>query len=128
MCETCKILAARNEELEARVAMLESHVFNHAWQSPRELHLTPAEEAMIRVMIRWGDRWASRDTLYEATRFGQYSRRNTADIKVVDVLMSKLRNKLRPFNIEILTTWGRGYSLAPEGRRRLLNWNEKAAA
>jgi len=122
MCNLCPVLAARNEELEARVAELERHVYNHDWQAPRELRLTPAEEAMVRVMVRWEDRCASRDTLYEATRFARYSHRLSADPKVIDAMMCKLRAKLKPHGLEILTTWARGYSLAPESRKRLLNW------
>lgn len=128
MCNLCPILAARNEELEARVADLERHVYNHDWEAPRELRLTPAEEAMMRVLVRWEDRCATRDTLYEATRFGRYSHAHATDPRVVDVMMSKLRAKLKPHGLEIFTTWGRGYSLAPESRQRLLNWNTESVA
>ena len=46
-CTTCPILAARNEELAARIADLEREVFNREWQAPREMRLTPAGELKV---------------------------------------------------------------------------------
>lgn len=36
-----------------------------------------------------------------------------AEIKIVDVYICKLRKKLRPFSIEVVTVWGTGYQLTP---------------
>lgn len=36
-----------------------------------------------------------------------------ADIKIIDVFISKLRKKLKPLGLEISTIWGRGYRFVP---------------
>ena len=36
------------------------------------------------------------------------------NIKVIDVFVCKLRAKLKPFDINIQTIWGRGYAMAAE--------------
>jgi len=125
MCETCRILAARNETLEAKVADLERHVFNHDWQAPKELRLSPAEEAMVRAMLKCGDRPASRDFLWEATRFAAHSTRLDVDPKTIDTMMCKLRAKVKPLGLEIETVWARGYRLAPEARTKRTNWSTR---
>lgn len=38
------------------------------------------------------------------------------EIKIVDVFVCKLRKKLKPFGVSIVTVWGHGYSL--EDRHR----------
>lgn len=34
------------------------------------------------------------------------------EMKIIDVFVCKMRKKLRPFGVKILTVWGQGYSLA----------------
>jgi DNA-binding response OmpR family regulator len=41
------------------------------------------------------------------------------DIKLVDVIVCKVRRKLAGHGMEIVTHWGRGYSLAPQTRAML---------
>lgn len=46
-----------------------------------------------------------------------YADRLDADLpepKIVDVFVCKIRKKLRPFDVEIRTIWGRGYSITAE--------------
>lgn len=33
------------------------------------------------------------------------------EIKIVDVFVCKMRKKLKPFGVEIITIWGQGYAL-----------------
>ncbi len=127
MCDTCRILAERNEELEARVAILEREVFNHDWQSPRELRLTPAEEAMVRAMLKHGERPSSKDFLFDATRYATTSQGCDADPKTIDTMICKLRGKWKAFDLEIETVWARGYRLSPATRTRLTNWTPTTA-
>lgn len=125
MCNLCPILAARNEELEAKVADLERRVFNHDWQAPKELRLSPAEEAMVRLMLKTGERPASKELLFDATRYATHSSRLDADPKTIDTMMCKLRQKIRPLGLEIETVWARGYRIAPESRAKLTNWSTR---
>ena len=43
--------------------------------------------------------------------------------KLVNVIASKVRRKLRPFGCDFVTVYGRGYLLEEPVRQRLLNWN-----
>jgi two-component system cell cycle response regulator CtrA len=40
------------------------------------------------------------------------------ELKMIDVLVSRIRKKLRPFGIDIKTHWGRGFYLPTEVRSR----------
>lgn len=40
--------------------------------------------------------------------------------KIVDVIICTLRKKLLPFELQVETIWGRGYSLVPESARTIV--------
>lgn len=42
------------------------------------------------------------------------------DPKMIDVVICHIRKKLRPFNIELKTVWGQGYTVAAAERDRVL--------
>ena len=84
----------------------------------RVLGLTPLEAAFMLVLLRRDE--ADKDTLHYVIETQRALRRadnpETTDKKMVDVIICKLRKKLRKFNVDIKTIWGRGYYLADEGR------------
>lgn len=41
------------------------------------------------------------------------------DIKIIDVYICKVRKKLAPFGIEIVTRWGVGYAMPAESKKIL---------
>jgi two-component system cell cycle response regulator CtrA len=41
------------------------------------------------------------------------------EIKIIDVLVCKIRKKLKPFGIEISTHWGRGYYLSEPNKDQI---------
>lgn len=43
------------------------------------------------------------------------------DIKMVDVVVHKLRKKLKKFDIQIVTKWGWGYKIEPDQRKKAIN-------
>lgn len=85
----------------------------------RALSLTPLEAAFMLVLLRRDE--ADKDTLHYVIETQRALRRadnpETTDKKMVDVIICKLRKKLRKFNVDIKTIWGRGYFIDDESRQ-----------
>jgi len=85
---------------------------------------SPLEAAMLAAMLRRDQ--VTKEQLHgviEHSRANQTTKEAT-DQKMVDVMICKLRKKLRPFEIVIETMWGIGYLIPPKCREmaiRILN-------
>ena len=112
------------ELLMERMEQLEVELYGKpGWQAPRELRLTPQEEAFVACLLAH-EGYRSKEFLFDAVQRG-----NAGDTKLVQVVACKVRHKLQPWNLDIETVWGAGYRLTPAARARLLNWNaDKAEA
>jgi DNA-binding response OmpR family regulator len=111
------------EEMVERIEQLEIELYGKpGWQAPRELKLTPQEEAFVACLLAH-DGYRSKEFLFEAVQRG-----NAEDTKLVQVVACKVRQKLQPNGLDIETVWGAGYALTPQTRQRLLNWTSKAEA
>lgn len=82
------------------------------WQSwLTTLELTPLEVQLVHFLSQQGDRVVSRSELIERV----WRNKPTATERVVDVAMSKLRRKLNPQKIRLVTIYGSGYMcVSPE--------------
>jgi DNA-binding response OmpR family regulator len=79
-------------------------------QFPRSWRLTPAEAAMLGLFAASVDGFASRKDLhFVSARKNKYT-----GVKIVDVMVCKLRRKLRDTGISITAVWGAGYEISPE--------------
>jgi hypothetical protein len=78
--------------------------------------MTPSEAKVVGAIARYGR--ASKSTLYHAL-YGGLGDDEQREPKIVDVMVCKLRKKLRQHNIEIETIWGVGYTMDPESVARL---------
>lgn len=109
-----RALRERNEELEELVIQLKGEM-GLGTDLPASLpHLTRYEADMLRLLI--ARRMVSRDAAMVAI----YSDREEAPHeKIVDVWVCKLRAKLKPFPIEIITRWGQGWYLTDASRANL---------
>lgn len=103
-----------NDELRARVAMLED-ALGVGWVMPRALGLSPKEERLVAALFRRGR--LTREGAWTAMYYD--SSGDYPEPKIVDVLLCRVRKKLKPFGMEILTHHGRGFEL-PEGTRETL--------
>ena len=114
MCDQC-------DELQERVRQLEDRAYGRdlQWEAPPWLGLRRMEESIVRVLLVAAGRTVSREFLYDATRVAIGAGRSSTDIKIVDVVLSHLRGKLRPVGIEIETVWGRGYRLSSVNAQQL---------
>lgn len=107
------------EQLVQMRAMIADIRETHGWfDFVTKYQLTKQEERTLRAIYRHKDvayKEAVYVAMYSDNRYGP--EREWADQKVVDVVVCKLRKKLPPNSI--VTLWGRGYRLTPEGRKWL---------
>ncbi|MDP3457709.1 MAG: helix-turn-helix domain-containing protein [Hyphomonas sp.] len=119
-------LRAQLAESEERVRQLEDILQGKGWVLPPEVEvrLTPSQARMLALLA--ARELCSHEALFEASR-GVGSHDN-AGIKVVDVHISKMRNRLKGFGLGIRTVWGRGYQLDAATRAWLRGFNSEALA
>ena len=112
--------------LKEEIALLKREMFGAEWVSPAELGLTAAQHAIVAAMVM-NDRVLSEQFLFDASRV-RHTFVEELKSKLICVMVSHIRKKLRPFGLEIRTVYGRGYCLTPETRARLINWDNRRAA
>lgn len=71
--------------------------------------LTRFELSLFSALWRQRPRTLSKDTLLAAS--SEAGRDDDRELKIVDVMICKLRAKLRPLGITIRTVWGEGYRM-----------------
>jgi DNA-binding response OmpR family regulator len=120
---------ASREKLIAHINALEGALINalpaeiDAHRCQYAFGLTLSEAMVLAALAKRGR--ASREHLRTAScRWG-----DRENVRVIDVLMVRIRDKLHHFNIEILSDWGVGYLIDPENLKRLRGLiSERAAA
>lgn len=75
-------------------------------------NLTSQEFALFRILLDRGGRTIRKESLLELLYANKaFADGDMPEIKIIDVFICKLRKKLVPLDIEVGTTWGRGYFL-----------------
>lgn len=114
----------RIKELEAQVAM---HVRSLralvVTDIPAQLRVTPKEAKLLLVLV--SRPMATKEQLLAEIYADRYQLGDEPYIKIIDVFVCKLRNKL-PADVKIETLWGRGYRLPPESKQRLREMCDEA--
>ena len=116
-CERCQIVEEENEMLREQVEQLKA-LLRSQTILPLEWGLTASEQIVLGTLLQ--RRRASKDTLYQALYAHRALGDDDVEPKIVDVFVCKLRRKLKPFGIEIMTVWGHGYEISAETRRAIL--------
>jgi DNA-binding winged helix-turn-helix (wHTH) protein len=88
----------------------------------RVFHLTPLERGFIVALLRF--EYVDKDRLFnivEDQRFRRRPNKELADKKMVDVMICKLRKKLRDCDptLVIMTSWGKGYYFDPAVKQKI---------
>lgn len=114
-------LEALLERREERIAQLE-RALGLDWLSPMEWGLTPHENRLFGALMAREvvTRDAGMAVLYRDDG------RDEPHAKIFDVFMCKIRKKVAPYGIEIVTRWGVGFALKPESRVRVQALMERA--
>lgn len=115
-------LATENARLKALVERLQDEVrvlqqqLGHRIAIPTCLRLTVTEQRLLARLYASDE--ANKEQLLDAV-VGDRLDIDAPEIKIVDVFICKIRRKLTGWGIEILTLWGRGYTLPATSRARL---------
>lgn len=103
-------LTAERDRLEARVLELEA-AMGLTFLAPLEWGLTGNETRLFGALM-------ARELLTKEAAMTALYRDVGADdepeIRIIDVMVCKMRPKLKPFGIEIVTRWGVGYQLTAD--------------
>lgn len=83
---------------------------------PVEWGLTQKEAMLVCLMV--GRDIVSKDYAIMAM-YALNTGDEIPDQKIIDVFACKVRKKLKPFGVKIITHWGQGYSLEPSVREKL---------
>lgn len=107
-------LFATRMELEAKVEFLESREGLTIEFRP-DLRISPSQLKILSALLAY--ELATKQRLHGLLYAHDPS--GGADPKIVDVLVCKLRQRLKPHGISIETCWGRGYFLTSEMKEKL---------
>lgn len=110
-----EILERENELLRERVIQLEDALFATAVDVPWEWGLTHSERRVFGVLL---SRTLATKEAVMAALYTDHGR-DEPEIKIVDVFVCKIRAKLRPFGVHIITRWGQGYELDAADKQKL---------
>jgi two-component system cell cycle response regulator CtrA len=123
-----KKLRERNDYLEEELRQLKRGVE----RSPAIVefripgaYLTRCESRVLNALIQAD--LVTKDAVH-ASVYPQQFIDDAPEIKIIDVFVCKLRQKLKSLAIEINTVWGRGFSMSPEDRRRCNAWLVRAVS
>jgi DNA-binding response OmpR family regulator len=108
-------LERERDDARARVTELEVALFRPDFRIPPEWRLTRQEVTLFGALIASGDAVLTRAAMMSAL----YGSDDWATPKIVDVLMCKMRAKLKPHDIQVETVWGRGFRLSRQVRDRI---------
>ncbi|MDE2577925.1 MAG: helix-turn-helix domain-containing protein [Hyphomicrobiales bacterium] len=103
-----EVVENENEILRERIRQLEHALFTSEISIPFEWKLTASEYRVFAFLLT--KQVATKEALMSA----MYTFRPDSeepDAKIIDVFICKMRKKLKPFDVEIRTHWGSGYSV-----------------
>lgn len=125
MSDVIDRLELENDELRERVRQLEAALLaDQEWRAPRIFNLTRTEERILAGLVARGT--VSKSRLMLVLYDGRAG--DAPQPKIFDVLICKLRKKLRPYDITIETIWGEGYKLSDQDYEKIKSWQDEGAA
>lgn len=104
-------LEAENERLRDQITVLEDALRAPGFVPPPQLGLTGSQAVLLGRLLLGA--LCTKPTLMH-TLYGAQGVDLGPDIKIVGVFLCKLRAKLKPYDIQIATVWGRGYQMPAE--------------
>ena len=78
--------------------------------------LTHQEHALLEILVAAKHQVRSREQLLD--RIYSLKPNDPPEIKIIDVLICRIRKKLKPLGVQIQSAWGRGYRLLPAEERK----------
>lgn len=116
-------LREENETLKEQIAYLQAALMGPE-ELPIEWKLTKTEQRIVRVCL--ARELATKEAIATAL---YWDKDEPADgMSNINVHMSKIRRKLKPFGIEIKTSWGKGFYVPSEIREQFRSRVDQRAA
>jgi len=115
-------LKDENDELKERVIQLEE-MLGVGDFVVRVFGLTPSEMRLLNALI--ASKWVSKSVGYYCSSLDC---RGIEHIKIVDVLICRIRKKLKPYGFVIQTIWGEGWQMSATDRQSILDIIAKESA
>lgn len=113
-----EILRDRVAELEEEVRQLRAQTVQpSAFRIPAEWCLTAKEQALALAFAKRGT--LAKDAVMAALWSPKWDLDGEPSPKLVDVFVFKLRKKLAPHGLKIITQWGRGYVMPDDSRDKM---------
>ena len=114
-------LRQRLDEAEETICQLKEEVkalknAKPSFEIPQYMKLTAKEHCMVELLLTKAPLCVTKWQFMLALYPNEIDR---PDIKIVDVFICKLRAKLRAYDVDILTDWGKGYCMPTESAQRL---------
>ncbi|MEO0449078.1 MAG: helix-turn-helix domain-containing protein [Pseudomonadota bacterium] len=118
--ERIEALLAENAKLRRENEILSYRMENLLGRigTGQRLGLTSAEYRLTHLMANASPYVVTKEALLEARRQDSLSMNDGVKIKIVDVIICKIRKKLKPYGIEIKTIWGCGYQMEKDSADR----------
>lgn len=106
-------LEDENEELRERIRMLEA-MMGFTFDAPLQFGMTAKESKIFGVLLKrdLATKQHIMDVLYSTMPDKE------PDMKIVDVFVCKMRAKIKPFGVEVSTSWGRGWYMTAENKAK----------
>jgi two-component system cell cycle response regulator CtrA len=105
-------LERQNEALQEHILNLEA-ALGIQIETPLELDLTSQESALLGLLLK---RDIVTKELAMTAFYGLRADGEEPEIKIIDVLIHKLRRKLKSYGIAIATKWGQGWWMTAEAK------------
>lgn len=90
-------------------------------QFPRKFRLTPHEAKVLGILVK--REIASRDFIYRTMYADEWMK--DREPKIIEVYLSNMRKKLRPFDITIQNDYGHGWFLSAGDKARIAKLREE---
>lgn len=116
LAERCAILEEENYQLRERIMLLEQALTADYDRMP--IGGLTSSEAVVLAAISSTPEGASKQRIFE-TLYAMRSSGEVPETKIVDVLVCKIRKKLKAIGVDIETVWGWGYRLPLASRETL---------
>ncbi len=109
LCPCCRRPLPETSDLiiDAGIVVCNGHVAS----------LTMQEHALLEILAAAKGNVRSKERLLASIYALQPD--EPPELKIIDVFVCKLRKKLKPLGVEILTVWGQGYRLLPIPERKV---------
>jgi DNA-binding winged helix-turn-helix (wHTH) protein len=112
-CTSCLSLREKLGIAEEHIKQLQEALYATNAPDPVLFYLTPLENRVYKFLAQASGRICTKEAIFNAMYFDAPGESSLPELKIVDVVICKIRQKLHAisFTGSIVTAWGSGYAL-----------------